>query len=330
VKFKALVLDQSGDSVTAEVREVDERLLGEGELTVKVHYSTINYKDGMAITGTGKIVRSYPMIPGVDLAGEVVNSDFEEFSVGDLVVVTGFRMGELYPGGLSQFARVPARWAIKLPESISTRRAMEIGTAGLTSMLSILALEEHQVVPGSSVLVTGAAGGVGSTAVSLLSKLGYHVVASTGRRSEEPYLRELGASEIIDRSELSTPTQRPLLSERWHGAIDAVGGDTLSNILLQTRYGGCVASVGLAGGANFSTTVYPFLVRAVTLVGIDSVMTPLSRRELAWSRLARDLDLSLLDKMVSYVSLSEVIDVARRIMKGEVRGRVVVDMDQGS
>jgi acrylyl-CoA reductase (NADPH) len=330
VKFKALVLDQSGDSVTAEVREVDERLLGEGELTIKVHYSTINYKDGMAITGTGKIVRSYPMIPGVDLAGEVVNSDFEEFSVGDLVVVTGFRMGELYPGGLSQFARVPARWAIKLPESISTRRAMEIGTAGLTSMLSILALEEHQVVPGSSVLVTGAAGGVGSTAVSLLSKLGYHVVASTGRRSEEPYLRELGASEIIDRSELSTPTQRPLLSERWHGAIDAVGGDTLSNILLQTRYGGCVASVGLAGGANFSTTVYPFLVRAVTLVGIDSVMTPLSRRELAWSRLARDLDLSLLDKMVSYVSLSEVIDVARRIMKGEVRGRVVVDMDQGS
>jgi acrylyl-CoA reductase (NADPH) len=330
VKFKALVLDQSGNSVTAEVREVDERLLGEGELTIKVHYSTINYKDGMAITGTGKIVRSYPMIPGVDLAGEVVNSDFEEFSVGDLVVVTGFRMGELYPGGLSQFARVPARWAIKLPESISTRRAMEIGTAGLTSMLSILALEEHQVVPGSSVLVTGAAGGVGSTAVSLLSKLGYHVVASTGRRSEEPYLRELGASEIIDRSELSTPTQRPLLSERWHGAIDAVGGDTLSNILLQTRYGGCVASVGLAGGANFSTTVYPFLVRAVTLVGIDSVMTPLSRRELAWSRLARDLDLSLLDKMVSYVSLSEVIDVARRIMKGEVRGRVVVDMDQGS
>lgn len=330
MKFKALVLDQSGDSVTAEVREVDERLLGEGELTIKVHYSTINYKDGMAITGTGKIVRSYPMIPGVDLAGEVVNSDFEEFSVGDLVVVTGFRMGELYPGGLSQFARVPARWAIKLPESISTRRAMEIGTAGLTSMLSILALEEHQVVPGSSVLVTGAAGGVGSTAVSLLSKLGYHVVASTGRRSEEPYLRELGASEIIDRSELSTPTQRPLLSERWHGAIDAVGGDTLSNILLQTRYGGCVASVGLAGGANFSTTVYPFLVRAVTLVGIDSVMTPLSRRELAWSRLARDLDLSLLDKMVSYVSLSEVIDVARRIMKGEVRGRVVVDMDQGS
>lgn len=330
MKFKALVLDQSGNSVTAEVREVDERLLGEGELTVKVHYSTINYKDGMAITGTGKIVRSYPMIPGVDLAGEVVNSDFEEFSVGDLVVVTGFRMGELYPGGLSQFARVPARWAIKLPESISTRRAMEIGTAGLTSMLSILALEEHQVVPGSSVLVTGAAGGVGSTAVSLLSKLGYHVVASTGRRSEEPYLRELGASEIIDRSELSTPTQRPLLSERWHGAIDAVGGDTLSNILLQTRYGGCVASVGLAGGANFSTTVYPFLVRAVTLVGIDSVMTPLSRRELAWSRLARDLDLSLLDKMVSYVSLSEVIDVARRIMKGEVRGRVVVDMDQES
>ncbi|SHE75128.1 putative quinone oxidoreductase, YhdH/YhfP family [Ferrithrix thermotolerans DSM 19514] len=330
MKFKALVLDQSGDSVTAEVREVDERLLGEGELTIKVHYSTINYKDGMAITGTGKIVRSYPMIPGVDLAGEVVNSDFEEFSVGDLVVVTGFRMGELYPGGLSQFARVPARWAIKLPESISTRRAMEIGTAGLTSMLSILALEEHQVVPGSSVLVTGAAGGVGSTAVSLLSKLGYHVVASTGRRSEEPYLRELGASEIIDRSELSTPTQRPLLSERWHGAIDAVGGDTLSNILLQTRYGGCVASVGLAGGANFSTTVYPFLVRAVTLVGIDSVMTPLARRELAWSRLARDLDLSLLDKMVSYVSLSEVIDVARRIMKGEVRGRVVVDMDQES
>ncbi len=324
--FRALVLELVDEKVVPIVKEVDESYLSEGDLLVRVHYSTINYKDGMAITGTGKIVRSYPMIPGVDLAGEVVESQSSDFKPGDLVVVTGFRMGELYSGGLSEVARVRSDWAVKLSPTLSAKRAMEIGTAGLTSMLSVLTLEEHQVAPGADVLVTGAAGGVGSTSVAILAKLGYNVVASTGRLSEESYLRTLGASEIVDRSELSEPTTRPLLSERWNGAIDAVGGSTLSKILLQIRYGGCVASVGLAGGANFDTNVYPFLVRAVNLVGIDSVMTPVSRRELAWRRLEEDLDRNLLESMVSYVSLDEVIPLAEKIMKGEVRGRTVVDL----
>ena len=326
--FKALVLEREGERVIPVVKEVPESFLTEGDLLIKVHYSTINYKDGMAITGTGKVVRSYPMIPGVDLAGEVIESQSSTFKPGDMVVVTGFRMGELYSGGLSQMARVQSHWAIKLPPSLSAKQAMEIGTAGLTSMLSVLTLEEHQISPGADVLVTGAVGGVGSIAVAILAKLGYNVVASTGRSSEESYLRGLGASEIIERSALSDIVSRPLLSERWDGAIDAVGGGTLANVLLQIRYGGCVTSVGLAGGAYFNANVYPFLVRAVSLVGIDSVMVSLPRRELAWNRLAEDLDSELLRSMVSYVGLDEVVAVAENIMKGKVKGRTVVDLTQ--
>ncbi len=326
--FKALVLELVGETVVPVVKEIAESFLTDGDLLVRVHYSTVNYKDGMAITGTGKIVRSYPIIPGVDLAGEVVESQSSTFKTGDMVVVTGFRMGELYNGGLSQMARVRSQWAIKIPPSLSTKRVMEIGTAGLTSMLSVLTLEEHGTVPGADVLVTGAAGGVGSIAVAILAKLGYNVSASTGRSSEERYLKSLGASEVIERYQLSEAVSRPLLSERWNGAIDTVGGTTLSNILLQIRYGGCVTSVGLAGGANFSTNVYPFLVRAINLVGIDSVMTTLPRRELAWNRLGEDLDPKYLESMVSYVALDDVVSVAEKIMNGKVRGRTVVDLTQ--
>lgn len=324
--FNALVLNQHDGKTVAELKELSDSDLPPGEVLVAVEYSSLNYKDGLAVTGKGKIVRRFPLVPGIDLAGTVLESSASAYQPGDRVVLTGWSVGESYWGGYAQRARVRADWLVPLPEKLDSRRAMAIGTAGFTAMLCVMALEQGGVEPGAAkpVLVTGASGGVGGVAVALLAHLGYRVTAVTGRPENESYLRELGATELITREAMSQPC-RPLETQLWSGVVDTVGGRVLARALAEADYGGAVAACGLAGGADLPTTVMPFILRGVKLLGVDSVMCPPEPRRTAWARLARDLPAPLLERMTQEVSLAEVPRMAEAILAGRVRGRVVVD-----
>ena len=324
--FRALVLHEAGGKVSSHIETVDEDKLPEGQVTVAIDYSTLNYKDGMILQGQGRLVRAYPHVPGIDFAGTVEQSETPRFKRGDHVVLTGWRVGELQWGGYAEKARAKADYFVPLPKGLTTRQAMAIGTAGFTAMLAVMALERHGLAPGSEVLVTGATGGVGSTAIALLSSLGHKVVASSGRAELSGYLHGLGAAEVIHRSMLASPPARPLDRERWDGAIDAIGGVTLATILTQLKYGASVAACGLAGGSDLPTTVIPFLLRGVNLLGIDSVMCPKELRAEAWRRLANDLPLDRLDRMIEEIPLSQVAALAPRILGGQLRGRTVIDV----
>lgn len=327
--IKALVVRESSDHLTLAIEELGSSAFVQRPLRVRVAYSTLNYKDGMVMKGLGRLVRDYPHVPGVDLVGEVVSDSSGSFSPGEWIIATGFRMGELYWGGYSQEAWIEPSWALRLPATIPPRRAMGIGTAGLSAMLAIMGLETMGVLPGTDypLLVTGAAGGVGSIATALAHSLGYVVAASTGRGTELAYLKRLGASTIVARSELDSGPERPLETERWLGCIDSVGGPTLARVLAQTRGSGAVAAVGLAGGATFTSSVMPFLLRGISLVGIDSVSAPIPRRETAWQRIGELLDPELLDDMVTEIELEQLPEFADRILNGEVRGRMVVKLN---
>ncbi|MHB8528153.1 MAG: acrylyl-CoA reductase (NADPH) [Caulobacteraceae bacterium] len=327
-RFRALRLEKTDAGQDARLVEIGLEDLMAGDVTVRIDYSTVNYKDGLALTGKAPVVRVWPLIPGIDFAGVVEASSHPDFQTGARVVLNGWGVGESHHGGYAQYARVKGDWLVRAPEAISNRRAMAIGTAGYTAMLCVMALERHGVTPDKGeVLVTGAAGGVGSVAIALLATLGYRVVASSGRvRSEGDYLRGLGAAEIIDRGELSGPG-RPLAKERWAGAVDAVGSHTLANVLSQLRYAGAAAACGLAQGMDLPASVAPFILRGVTLAGIDSVMRPKADREDAWRRLARDLDLAQLDAMTSIAGLADAPRLGAAITEGKVRGRVVVDVN---
>jgi len=324
--FKAIVISKSGDAQQCAVRDVDEAELPDGEVTLKVDYSTVNYKDGLAITGKAPVVRKFPMVPGIDGAGTVTASAHAEFKPGDKVILNGWGVGETHWGCLAQQARLKGDWLIKLPAQFTSRQAMAIGTAGYTAMLCVLALEQHGVTPDKGdVLVTGAAGGVGSVAIALLAKLGHRVVASTGRAGEADYLKSLGAAEVIDRATLSAPG-KPLAKERWAGAVDTVGSNTLANVCAGMCYRGAVAACSLAGGMDFPSSVAPFILRGVTLAGIDSVMAPRALRVEAWARLARDLEAARLDAMTREISLADAIPAAAEILAGRIRGRLVVNV----
>lgn len=321
--FKALLLENA-DGFRASVQSVDESRLPQGDVTVAVAYSTLNYKDGLAITNQSPVVRSWPMVAGIDGAGTVLESRHAAWQAGDVFVHNGWGVGESHWGCLAEKARLKGDWLVKLPAVFTPRQAMAIGTAGYTAMLCVMALEDHGVTPAAGeVLVTGATGGVGSVAIALLGKLGYNVVAATGKANEETYLKSLGASSIVDRALLASPG-KPFQKERWAAVVDAVGSHTLANALAQTRYGGVVAACGLAQGMDLPTTVMPFILRGVTLAGIDSVMAPLARRQRAWDRLARDLDPNLLASMMEEIPLEAAIARAHDLMAGKVRGRVVV------
>ncbi len=325
--FKALLLDEIEGTVQARVAELSPDALPAGDVLISVAYSSLNYKDGLALTGQGKIVRSYPMVPGIDLAGAVVESASPTFKPGDRVVLTGWGVGERHWGGYAQLARVRSEWLVPVPPGLSLRQAMTIGTAGLTAMLCVMALEERGLTPGDrEVVVTGAAGGVGSVAVAILAKLGYNVTAVTGRAEAHAYLQSLGARQILDRSALA-PSPRPLESERWGGAVDTVGGEPLAALLRSMAYGSGVAACGLAAESSLPTTVLPFILRGVSLIGIDSVMCPLPRRQAAWRRLARDLTPAALEQMTQVVTLQDLPALSREILQGRVRGRVVVDVN---
>ena len=327
--FSALLLEEKDGKVTAGMQRLADDRLPAGDVTVRVAASTLNYKDGLVLKGLGRLVRAYPHVPGIDFAGVVEHSQSAEFKPGDQVVLTGWRVGEVHWGGYSQKARVKGDWLVKLPAGLTPERAMAIGTAGFTAMLAMQALEAHGLTPGGAgeVLVTGAAGGVGSVAVAILAKLGYRVAASTGRPAEHDYLRGLGAAEIVERGELAQAPGRPLLAERWAGCVDAVGGTTLASVLAGMRYGASVAACGLAGGADLATTVVPFLLRGVNLLGIDSVMCPKAARNAAWARLAKDLPMDKLDAMTTRVALKDLPPYADQILAGQVRGRLVVDVN---
>jgi len=327
MNFNAFLLEKTDKGQTLAWRSLSDADLMEGDVTVRVSHSTVNYKDGLAITGKAPVIRRWPMIPGIDFAGTVETSSNPEFSPGDPVLLNGWGLGETHLGGYSEIARVKGQWLIKRPADISAAEAMAIGTAGYTAMLCVLALERNGVTPASGpVLVTGAAGGVGSVAIALLAKLGHHVVASTGRASEADYLKALGANEIIDRAELGSGPGRPLAKERWAGVVDAVGSHTLANAIAATKYGGCVAACGLAQGMDLPTSVAPFILRGVTLAGIDSVMAPKPRRVEAWDRLARDLDRSALKAMTVNHPIADAPALAADILAGKVRGRVVLEI----
>jgi acrylyl-CoA reductase (NADPH) len=322
--FKAIRIDKADKGTTAQLTQFDEAELMEGDVTVRVEWSTLNYKDGLALTGKAPVVRRFPMIAGIDFAGTVEQSSHPQWKAGDKVVCTGWGMGETHLGAYAEKARVKGDWLVALPQGLSARDAMAIGTAGFTAMLSVLALEKHGLSPKSGpVVVTGAAGGVGSVATAVLSKLGYHVIASTGRTSEADYLRQLGAAEIIDRNELSAPG-KPLAKERWAGGVDSVGSTTLANLLSMTKYGGAIAACGLAAGMDLPSSVAPFILRGVCLLGIDSVMCPIEPRKAAWQRLASDLDRTKLAEITHEISLSEVPEWGAKILAGQVRGRTVV------
>jgi acrylyl-CoA reductase (NADPH) len=322
--FKALRIDKADKGTTAKLTDFDDAELMDGDVTVRVEWSTLNYKDGLALTGKAPVVRRFPMIAGIDFAGTVEQSSSPNWKAGDKVVCNGWGMGETHLGAYAEKARVKGDWLVKLPDGLSTRDAMAIGTAGYTAMLSVMALENHGLKPASGpVVVTGAAGGVGSVATAILSKLGYHVIASTGRVSEADYLKHLGAAEIIDRAELAA-APRPLNKERWAGGVDSVGSTTLANLLSMTSYGGAIAACGLAAGMDLPASVAPFILRGVCLLGIDSVMCPIERRRTAWTRLARDLDRSKLAEMTGEIPLDEVLDAGAKILAGQVRGRIVV------
>jgi acrylyl-CoA reductase (NADPH) len=324
--FKALVLNRQEDRVTAAVEEVDEARLPEGDVTVAVEHSTLNYKDGLIILDKAPLVRSFPHVPGIDFAGRVVESAHPDWRPGDAVVLTGWGVGERQWGGHAERARVKGDWLVPLPAGWTTEHAMAVGTAGFTAMLAVMALENHGLEPGAGeVLVTGAAGGVGSVAISVLARLGHQVTASTGRTKSHEYLKSLGARQVIDRAELAEPISRPLESERFAGRIDSVGSTTLARVLGQMKYRCSVAAVGLAGGSELHTTVIPFLLRGVNLLGIDSVYQPMAPRRAAWQRLARDLDLRLLEAMIQPATLDDLPRLAGEILKGRVQGRVVVE-----
>ncbi len=323
---QAIQIDKDADgNVSAALIELDSSRLPEGDVLVDVEYSTLNYKDGLVLGGLGGLVRQYPHIPGIDFAGTVAESSSDQYSKGDAVVLTGWRVGETHWGGYASQARVKSEWLVPLPTGLSTRHAMAVGTAGMAAMLGILALEENGLkAEHGPVLVTGAAGGVGSIACALLSASGYEVEAVTGRPKTADHLRFLGASKIIDRTEVESPNGKPLNKERWAGCIDSVGGAMLANILTQIRYDGSVAAIGLAGGAQLDTTVIPFLLRGVKLLGIDSVMCPYEKRLAAWKRLQSDISTDKLEQMINEVSLADVPALGRQIIKGEVQGRTVV------
>jgi len=327
--FKALMLTQDDAGKTiAEVRELTDADLPAGDVLVAVDYSSLNYKDGLAVTGKGKIVRTWPMVPGIDLAGSVLESDSADYTAGDKVVLTGWSVGEKYWGGYSQRQRVQSKWLVPLPNGLDAQRAMAIGTAGFTAMLCVMTLEEAGVTPDKgTVLVTGAAGGVGSVATAILANLGYKVAAVSGRPEAEDYLRQLGATEFVSREEMN---QRPraLEGQRWAGAVDTVGSTLLARVLAETSYGGCVAACGLAGGADLPTTVMPFILRNVSLRGVDSVMCPVERRKAAWGRLVRDLPADALGEIGQTIGLEGLPDAAEKIIAGQVRGRVIVDLDR--
>ena len=328
MSFNALLVTKDDDGKTqAAVTQITEDQLPEGDVTVAVEYSTVNYKDGLCIGPGGGLVRNYPHVPGIDFAGTVAASDNPRYSPGDKVVLTGWRVGEAHWGGYAEKARVKGDWLVPLPEGLSTRQAMAVGTAGFTAMLAIMALEDHGLRPGAGpVLVTGAAGGVGSVAVALLAALGHEVAAVTGRPETEDYLKSLGATQIVPRADLAETVKRPLESETWAGCIDAVGGAMLARVLGQMKYGASVAAVGLAGGASLPATVVPFLLRGVNLLGIDSVMQPFENRQRAWGRIARDLPMDKLDAMIRPATLADLPQLGADILKGQVQGRVVVDV----
>ncbi|WP_223508212.1 MULTISPECIES: MDR family oxidoreductase [unclassified Pseudomonas] len=326
--FKGILIDKDDSGYRATLQEIQDDQLPEGDVTVRVAYSTLNFKDGLAITGSSPVVRKFPMVPGIDLAGVVEVSGHPDYKVGDQVLLNGWGVGEGHWGGLAQKARLSGDWLIALPKAFTAAQAMAIGTAGYTAMLCILALEHNGVTPGQGdILVTGANGGVGSFAIALLSRLGYRVVASTGRTSEHDYLKQLGASEIIDRATLSAPG-KPLAKERWAAVIDSVGSHTLANACASTQANGTVAACGLAQGMDFPASVAPFILRGVTLAGINSVTQPKAKRVEAWSRLARDLDFHLLPLISHEIGLSEAIEAAPRLLAGQLRGRVVVDVNR--
>ncbi|MGX1324888.1 acrylyl-CoA reductase (NADPH) [Bradyrhizobium sp. USDA 377] len=322
--FKAIRIEKADKGTTAQLAQFDEAELMEGDVTVRVEWSTLNYKDGLALTGKAPVVRRFPMIAGIDFAGTVEASSHPQWKAGDKVVCTGWGMGETHLGAYAEKARVKGDWLVALPQGLSARDAMAIGTAGFTAMLSVLALEKHGLSPKSGpVVVTGAAGGVGSVATAVLSKLGYHVIASTGRAAEADYLKHLGAAEVIDRNELSAPA-KPLAKERWAGGVDSVGSTTLANLLSMTKYGGAIAACGLAAGMDLPSSVAPFILRGVCLLGIDSVMCPIEPRKAAWQRLASDLDRTKLSEITQEISLDKVPGWGAKILAGQVRGRVVV------
>ncbi len=323
-KFKAVLIEKADGGQKVSLTDFDDANLMDGDVTVRVEYSCINYKDGLAVTGMAPVVRRWPMIPGIDLAGVVEQSTHANWKAGDRVVLNGYGLGETHLGAWAEKARVKGEWLVPLPEGIGTKEAMAVGTAGFTAMLAVIALEQHGVLPSSGpVVVTGAAGGVGSVSIALLSKLGYQVIASTGRASEADYLKSLGAAEIIDRAELSGPA-KPLAKEKFAGGIDSVGSHTLATLLSMTRYGGAVAACGLAGGMDLQTSVAPFILRGVTLAGIDSVQCPQPRRREAWKRISTDLDRKKLAAMTTEVPLDKAVETASTIVKGELRGRYAV------
>ena len=325
--FKGILIEKDDAGYRAALKEIDEAQLPEGDVTVRVGHSTLNYKDGLAITGRGQVVRRFPMIPGIDLVGSVEESSHPEYRIGDSVVLNGWGVGEVHWGGLAQKARLKGEWLVPLPQQFSSQQAMAIGTAGYTAMLCVLALERHGVTPDKGeILVTGAAGGVGSVAVAVLSKLGYTVVGVSGRPQEIDYVKSLGASEVLERSAFSSKG-KPMARERWAGAVDVVGSHTLANVCAATNYRGVVTACGLAGGMDFPATVAPFILRGVTLAGIDSVMCPRPDRLVAWQRLATDLDISKLSLITNEIGLEEVIPMASKLLDGQVRGRVVVNVN---
>ncbi|MDE2363210.1 MAG: oxidoreductase [Hyphomicrobiales bacterium] len=322
--FKAIRIDKDDQGYRAQLTQFDEKDLMEGDVTVAVSHSTVNYKDGLAMTGKSPVVRRFPMIPGIDFSGVVTASTNPNFKTGDKVILNGFGVGETHLGGYAEKARVKGDWLVHLPDGMTAAEAMAVGTAGYTAMLSVMALERYGMTPARGpVVVTGAAGGVGSVAVALLAKLGWHVIASTGRASEADYLKGLGAAEIIDRNELSAPG-KPLGKERWAAAVDSVGSHTLANVLAQTKYAGAVAACGLAQGMDLPASVAPFILRGVALLGVDSVMAPQALRQEAWKRLARDLDKAKLAAISSTVKLEDVLSLGPEILAGKTRGRIVV------
>jgi acrylyl-CoA reductase (NADPH) len=325
--FKALVLTQEDGKTVSNIKQLSNDDLPEGDVLLAVDYSSLNYKDGLAITGKGKIVRQWPLVPGIDLSGTVLESDSADYAVGDRVVLTGWSVGEKYWGGYSQRQRVQSKWLVPLPAGLDSKQAMAIGTAGFTAMLCIMTLEEAGVTPDKgTVLVTGASGGVGSVAVAILAKLGYTVAAVSAKPEADDFLRGLGASEILTREEMSEKP-RPLEGQRWAGAVDVVGTTTLARVLAEMNYGGCVAACGLAGGADLPTTVMPFILRNVSLRGVDSVMCPVERRKLAWQRLVTDLPAEALGEIGQVASLEQLPELAEKITTGGVRGRVIVDLN---
>lgn len=326
--FKGVLIEKDEQGYRAALRDIDDTVLIDGDTLIKVAYSTLNYKDALAITGKAPVVRKFPLIPGIDLAGTVISCSSGKFKTGDEVLLNGFGVGEVHSGGLAQKAQLQSDWLIALPKALSAKQAMAIGTAGYTAMLCVMALEKHGVKPDSGeVLVTGANGGVGSYAIAILAKLGYSVVAATGRMAEAQYLTALGASEIIDRHTLSEPG-RPLAKERWAGVVDSVGSHTLVNACASTKYGGIVAACGLAQGMDLPGSVAPFILRGVTLAGIDSVMRPIHDRIEAWDRLAKVLSANTLEQVSTEIGLAQVCDTAQRLLDGQVRGRIVVNVNQ--